>query len=384
MSDAAPAPDIAVLGGGIAGLSIAWRLLRRGLAVTVVAGQQPSASTIAAGMLAPMPEIGLNPALGRLASAGLRAYPEFLDALAEDTDLRTGFEGSGLLRVAYGAEDAEVLREQVGTYEAAGMPSRWLDARACLAEVPGLGGAGLSGGLLSYDEAQVQPEWLLAALRDAIRRRGGVVVEAQAADVSPHGGRVTVTLEVAGLRQQLEAGKAVLALGSWSGAIPGVVLPVRPVKGQLLAFAGRPGPSRIVYWGHDYLLAKPDGSVILGATMEEAGFSLVPDERAQDLRHVLQRLWPALVEAPAIARAGLRPASPDGMPLTGWLPGGDLYAFTAHFRNGFLLAPLAGRLAANEIADGRQEEMLTSLRPDRFEKSGVEHRLGRPPGPPTL
>jgi glycine oxidase len=374
MSDAAPAPDVAVLGGGIAGLSIAWPLLRRGLAVTVVAGQQPSASTIAAGMLAPMPETGLNPALGRLAAAGLRAYPEFLDALAEDTDLRTGFEGSGLLRVAYGAKEAEALREQVGTYEAAGMPSRWLDARACLAEVPGLGGAGLSGGLLSYDEAQVQPEWLLAALRDAIRRRGGVLVEAQAVDVLPARGRVTVTLDVAGLRHHLEAGKAVLALGSWSGAIPGVVLPVHPVKGQLLAFARRAGPARIVYWGHDYLLAKPDGSVILGGTMEEAGFSFVPDERAQDLRHLLRRLWPALAEAPAIARAGLRPASPDGMPLTGWLRGGDLYAFTAHFRNGFLLAPLAGRLAANEIADGRPEEMLTPLRPDRFEKSGVEHR----------
>jgi glycine oxidase len=374
LNRAASSPDVVVLGGGIAGVCIAWRLLRRGLAVTVVEGHQPSASAIAAGMLAPMPETGLNPALGRLASEGLRAYPEFLSTLAEDTGMRTGFERSGLLRVAYGAEEAEALREQVGLYEAAGMPSRWLDARSCLAEVPGLGGGGLTGGLLSYDEAQVQPEWLLAAIRDAILRRGGAIVEAQAVGVSPHGGSVTVTLEAGGVRHRLEAGTTVIALGSWSGAIQGAVLPVRPVKGQLLAFAGQAGPSRIVYWGHDYVLAKPDGSVILGGTMEEAGFSLVPDERAQDLRHALKRLWPALAQAPAIARAGLRPASPDGLPLTGWLGGHDLYAFTAHFRNGFLLAPLAGRLAANEIVDGGQEELLRPLRPDRFEKSGAEHR----------
>ena len=374
MNGTGTAPDVAVLGGGIAGLSIAWWLLRRGLAVTLVAGRQPAASTIAAGMLAPMPETSLNPALGRLASEGLRAYPQFLGALAEDTDLGTGFERSGLLRVAYGADEAELLREQVGTYEAAGMPSRWLDPRSCLAEVPGLGGVGLAGGLLSYEEAHVQPEWLLAALRAAIRQRGGVMLDAQAMDVSPRGGSVTVTVDAAGLRQQLEARTAVLALGSWSGAIEGVVLPVRPVKGQLLAFAGGPGPSRILYWGHNYLLAKPDGGVILGGTMEEAGFSLVPDERAQDLRQLLQRLWPALSEAPAMARAGLRPASPDGLPITGWLHGRDLYAFTAHLRNGFLLAPLAGRLAANEIADGGQEDLLRPLRPDRFEKRGAERR----------
>ena len=371
MRSASASPEVVVLGGGIAGLSIAWRLLRRGLAVTVVAGQQPSASTVAAGMLAPMPETGLNPALGRLATEGLRAYPEFLQTLAEDTDMPTGFERSGLLRVAYRAEDAEVLREQVGTYEAAGMPSRWLDPRSCRAEVAGLGADGLAGGLLSYEEAQVQPEWLLGALKAAILGRGGAIVEAAVVRVSPQGGGVAVTLEAGSVGREVAARVVVLALGSWSGLIPGAGLPVRPVKGQLLAFANAPGPSRIVYWGHNYLVAKPDGSVILGGTMEEAGFSVVPDAGAEGLRHVLDRLYPALVEAPASARAGLRPASPDGLPLTGWLQGGDLYAFTAHFRNGFLLAPLAGRLAANEIVDGVEEGLLKTLRPGRFETSGA-------------
>ena len=187
--------------------------------------------------------------------------------------------------------------------------------------------------------------------------------------VARNRGSVTVTVSTQAVQQQLSADVAVLALGSWSGAVAGVTLPVRPVKGQLLVFPGGAGPERIVYWGHNYLLTKPDGSVIVGATMEEAGFSIVTDQHAQELRPVLERMWPGLAEAPATARAGLRPASPDGLPISGWLPGGDVYAFTAHFRNGFLLSPLAARLAANEIGGGGDEELLRGLRPGRFEPS---------------
>lgn len=366
MSGAASAAAVVVLGGGIAGWTIAWQLLRRGMSVRLVAGQEPMASAVAAGMLAPMPETSINPSLGRLGAEALRAYPEFLDSLAEDTSMRTGFERSGVLRVAYGSPEAEALREQVGTYEAAGMPSRWLDRAACAREVPGIAETGLTGGLLSYEEAQVQPDWLLAALRQAFARRGGELVEAEVLAIAPHQGSVTISLAGAAAPEQLTADVAVLALGSWSGAVAGVTLPVRPVKGQLLVFPTGPGPSRILYWGHDYLLTKPDGSVILGATMEEAGFSTATDERADELRPVLRKLWPVLADAPATARAGLRPAAPDGLPISGWLPGGDVYAFTAHFRNGFLLAPLAARLAGNEIATGREEALLRALRPGRF------------------
>jgi glycine/D-amino acid oxidase-like deaminating enzyme len=309
--------------------------------------------------------------LGRLGAEALRAYPDFLGSLAEDTPMRTGFERSGVLRVAYGSSESDALREQVGTYEAAGMPSRWLDPAATAQEVPGINEAGLSGGLLSYEEAQVHPEWLLAALRDAFIRRGGLVVEAEVLDVTPGGGSVTITINAGAVRERLSADLAAVALGSWSGAVAGLPLPVRPIKGQLLVFRGGAGPARIVYWGHNYVLTKPDGSVILGATMEEAGFSVTTDENAEELRRVLPGLWPALTDAPAIARAGLRPASPDGLPIVGWLPAGDVYVFTAHLRNGFLLSPLTARLAGNEIVGGPEEDLLRALRPGRFEDRGV-------------
>jgi glycine oxidase len=367
----AGAAEAVVLGGGIAGCTVAWQLVRRGLSVRLVSGREPMASAVAAGMLAPMPETSINPSLGRLGAEALRAYPAFLAELGEDTPGRTGFERTGLLRLAFSSSEAEALREQVGTYEAAGMPSRWLDAAACAREVPGINREGLSGGLLSYEESQVQPDWLLAALRDAFQRRGGALLEAEVLEIAPTQRGVTITLAPGAPAQRLSADVAVLALGSWSGAVAGVSLPVRPVKGQLLVFPNGAGPGRILYWGHNYLLTKPDGSVIMGATMEEAGFSTVTDDQAETLRTILRRLWPVLADVPASPRAGLRPASPDGLPISGWLAEGNVYAFTAHFRNGFLLAPLAAGLAAKEIVGDGEEDLLRNLRPGRFEPRGA-------------
>ncbi len=308
-------PDVAVLGAGIAGLSIAWQLLRRGAKVSIISGVEPAASAVAAG-------------------------------------------------VAYGDDEAVAIRDNVGAYEAAGMPSQWLDTRACVKEAPGLGATGLRGGLVSYEEAQVQADWVLAALRDAITRRGGNFVDAEVAGVTPKGTGVAVRLGAAGSTEELTTPAAIVAMGSWSGTLPGASVPVRPVKGQLLTFDGPVGPRPIVYWGHNYLLTKPDATVVLGATMEEAGFTLDIDAGAESLRDVLEPLWPSLRSQPALARAGLRPAAPDGLPVIGWVAPG-VYAFTAHYRNGFLLSPLTSALAAREVIDGGAEEALSRFRPDR-------------------
>ncbi|MEA2646707.1 MAG: glycine oxidase, partial [Chloroflexota bacterium] len=139
---------VAVLGGGVAGLAIAWELLRAGAEVTIVRApaSHPPTSLVAAGILAPMAETAINPGIGRVASEALHGYPAFLAALAEDTDLPTGYQRSGVLRTAYSQAAAEALREGVGAYESAGVPSRWLRPADCAAEVPGIGTEGLVGG----------------------------------------------------------------------------------------------------------------------------------------------------------------------------------------------------------------------------------------------
>lgn len=360
---------VIVVGGGIAGLSLAWELGRRGAAVTVLRSDRPAASPIAAGMLAPMAEVAINPGLGRLAADALRYYPAFLEELADDTGIDPGFAPSGVLRLAYGDSEAVALRETVGQYEAAGMPSHWLSPAAAAREVPGLGVVDLAGGLMSFDEAQVQPTWLLAALEGAIVTRGGAIEVAAVESVGEAGNGV----EVSTAEGIITADHAVLALGSWSSTLPGLDLAVSPVKGQLLVFpVGSPGPGPILYRGHDYLLTKADGSVILGGTMEpDAGYSTEPDAVAESLRRLLPGLWPALVGLPAVARAGLRPAAGDGLPVIGAVPGHPhVYAFTAHFRNGFLLAPMSAKLAAGEILERRQAPLLRAMRPGRLTKPG--------------
>ncbi|MFY9615926.1 MAG: FAD-dependent oxidoreductase, partial [Candidatus Dormiibacterota bacterium] len=227
------------------------------------------------------------------------------------------------------------------------------------------GTVGLAGGLLSFDEAQVQPAWLLAALEDGIVARGGEVVEAEVEAVEEAGDSAHVRTGDG----VMAAGRAVLALGSWSGTLPGLDYPVRPVKGQLLAFpAGAPGPEVIIYRDHNYLLTKADGTVVLGGTVEtDAGFSVTPDERVEELRRLLPVLWPGLVGAEADVRVGLRPAAPDGLPVIGGLPSlPHTYIFTAHYRNGFLLSPYSARLAADEILEVREAPLLRPMRPGRL------------------
>ena len=354
---------VVVVGGGFAGLTIGWELARSGADVSVVRSDRPRASLVAAGMLAPMPESASTVALLRLASEALHHYPRFLETLAEDTNRDVGFRRSGVLRIA--ADDAErvALREEVGSYEAAGLPSQWLDARSARQLAPGLPGS-IAGGLLSFDEAQVQPAWLLEALEEAGFRRGvtfaaGEVTAIRATDTS-------ASVEVDG-HPRLEADRLVLAAGSWSTALGGELVPVRPVKGQLLVFAAAQGPEPILYSGHNYLVSKPDGTVLLGGTMADAGYSFDPDPEAEQLRDLLPQLWPPLVGAGATVRVGLRPAAPDGLPVCGPIPGmRAAYAFTGHYRNGFLLCPHGARLAAGEILEGARSALFTPLRPARF------------------
>jgi glycine/D-amino acid oxidase-like deaminating enzyme len=244
-----------------------------------------------------MPETSLNPAIGRLAVESLGAYPAFLERLAEDTELPTGFLRSGVLRLAYGGDAAGYLQARLDDYAAAGLAAEWLTSERCVERAPGLSAEGLSGGLLCADEAQVHGGWLLAALEEAATERGARVRVERIAAVDGKAEPVRLGLQTG---QSLSCDRLVWALGSWSGKVPGLTLPVHPVKGQLLVFPQAAGPGPILFHGSRYLLSKADGSVILGATMEEdAGFSLEKTAAVEELRDELERLWPDLAGRPA-------------------------------------------------------------------------------------
>lgn len=341
--------DVVVVGGGVIGLACAHEAARRGLSVVVAERDSvgAGASGVAAGMLAPVTEaeFGEERLLGMSIEAR-RRWPAFAAGLGLDGSLRE----DGALVVAADRDDAEELQRLHGLQERLGLDARWLGPRALRRLEPGLSPR-VSGGIEAPGDASVDPSEVVAALAGALREEGGELREgANVESLAREDGRVTGV--VIG-EEQIRAGSVVLAAGAWSGGLGAG--PVRPVKGQLLELAvrpGRPAPiERVVRTPRCYLVPRDGGRVILGATVEEQGFdTTVTAEGVFDLLENAREVLPDVGELELVrARAGLRPGTPDNLPLVGAGPEPGLVLATGHGRNGILHAPLAAELVAREL-----------------------------------
>jgi glycine oxidase len=365
--------DVIVVGAGLIGLAIAFELTERGASVRVFDRGAPgrAASWAGAGMLAPYTERVQNEALLAFCAASLSEYSSFvrraLDAGGVDAQLSL----DGVLHAAFDERGAEALRRQARALRARGVANEELDRGATLAEAPWLG-AGVAGGLLVRSEGRVDNRRLGRALVAACVARGARVERDASVAVECDSRRV---LGVRTGRGFVPARAVVNACGAWSAALPGVpascLPPVRPVKGQMLALASPAGLVRHATWLPDaYLVPRDDGRLLVGATSEAAGF----DERVTaDGVHRL--LAGVLAVAPALAGftlteswAGLRPATPDGLPFLGPTPIEGLFLATGHYRNGILLAPATARAIADLIVDGRSE----AIAPFALARAGTE------------
>ena len=360
-----------MIGAGLVGLSCAWRAARRGLSVLVVDRADAAgagSSGVAAGMLAPVTEadFGEQRLLG-VNLAGRARWPAFAAELEERTGLPTGYRESGALVVAADRDDAEALRRLHDFQRSLGLETEWLGPRACRRLEPGLSPR-IAGGILAHGDAQADPRATGRALAAAVDELAlGVEVEA----VEHERGGVTGVRTSAG---SIECGAVVVAAGAWSAALApeGEGPPVRPVKGQILELRVRAAMEeplrRIVRTPRCYLLARGDGRVILGATVEEQGFDTAVT--AGGVHRLLEAAWEVLPEVGELelveARAGLRPGTPDNGALVG--PGdfeGLVWA-TGHWRNGVLLAPLTGDAVAELLAEGTLPAEVAPLAPERF------------------
>ena len=317
-----------MVGGGVIGLSAAWRLAGRGHTVTLYDPAPGSgASYVAAGMLAPVTEVhyGEETVLEmNLESA--RRYPQFVAELERVTDLPTGYQPSGTLVVARDGDDLAALERLSSFQRDLGLDVTRVRAGICRELEPGLA-PGIRGGLLVAGDHQVNPRLLLTALLDACHRAGVRFVSERVSEVP--------TGDV-----------AVIAAGCWSGDIAGVDIPVRPVKGQLVRLRGKAGIERTIRGLDCYIVPRPDGEVVVGATVEERGFDTTVTAGAiHELLRAAVELVPDVGELELVeASAGLRPATPDNVPLIERR--GDVVIATGHYRNGVLLAPLtADRVA---------------------------------------
>jgi len=362
-----------VIGAGIAGCAVGYELARRGASVQIIDDRHPGmgATQASAGMLAPFTEAkDRNRTFLDLAVRSLDLYDDFVSRVTDASKMPIGYKRTGTIDVASTGDRMASLREIASRLTSRGVSLSLLDAAETRAEEPQLGES-VVGSLRIGAHGYVQAGELTRALAQAARRHGAHIVEGSRA-------RAIVTrdgdLVVETGRGSLTAGAVVVTAGSWSGQIavgdqPSRV-PVRPVRGQLLHLAWQGAPLGRVTWGdHCYLVPWDDGTVLVGATMEEVGF----DERTtvDGVRRLMTAacdLVPAAAGAALLsARVGLRPGTPDDLPIIGWSGAMPNVMFaTGHFRNGVLLAPLTAQLVARAMIDNTIDPALDAIGPQRF------------------
>jgi glycine oxidase len=364
--------DAIFVGGGIIGLSCAWRAAQHGARVAVLERAEPpaGATNVAAGMLAPVGELSFGePQLLELTLAAARLYPEFVAELEGAAGESTGYRREGALHVALDPDEAAQLRRVHDLQRSLGLEAEWLAPRRCRDLEPGLTPS-FNGGVHAPDEASIDPRALARALATALRGEGGELRTGCEVVDGIFGGDRLVGVRTAG-GEELRADAVVLCNGAWAGGTEWLPEharpPVRPVKGEVVELRGRdgaPAPARrIVCSERVYLVPRADGRLIVGATEEERGFdTIVSAGGVLELLREAYRLLPEVAEMELVGTiAGLRPGTPDNLPLIG--PGAidGLLLATGHFRNGILLAPLTAERIATELAG---ESPRSQFQPD--------------------
>ena len=408
---------VVVTGGGVIGLSIAWRAAQRGFSVTL-ADPSPGqgASYAAAGMLTPVSEAAYTEKeLFALGAASLGRYPAFAAELAVASGEPASFRTAGTLQIGYDADDLAVIDELHALQDSLGVPGQRLTARECRRLEPMLDPS-VRGGLLAEADGSVDPRQLTRALLAATERAGvrlirqpveGILTgpgdrwpgdggpgDRRSGDGGPGDGLGTGpragagggmdqpgSERAGGVRladgSTITADWTVLAAGWNSAAIEGLpadcVPPVRPVKGQVARLRAPDGFLRrtvrgIVRGSSVYLVPRDNGELVLGATQEDLG----PDTRVTagglwELLRDARALVPGITElefTEAVAR--LRPGTPDNAPVLGPCRMAGLVLATGHFRNGVLLTPVTADIIVGYLETGQMPEIAAHFTIDRF------------------
>ena len=349
--------DVLVVGGGVIGASIAWRLARQRTRVMLldVASVGAEASSAAAGMLGPPGDFDTSSHLWKFALASLANYHEFAASIASDSGCPVELRHSGAVDVAFTEDELRGLSDRAARQRGYGVRSHIVSNRR-LCELAPLLSDGAVGGVHYPDDLTVDPQALMQALETACLNRGVFIVQGTPV-LSLQAGADSVT---ATLRDRaFEGAFAVIAAGAWSQDIqvtidgqPRALPQSFPVKGHLLGYrldAGSLGTT--VRHGHTYVLQRAEGFTVAGSSLEDAGYdrSLNADVIA-DLRTRAAALVPALDSLePERAWIGFRPATPSSEPHIGRVGSSRIWLAYGHYRNGILLAPATAERVAGEI-----------------------------------
>jgi glycine oxidase len=380
--------DVVVVGGGAIGLASAWRLACRGASVTLVDPEPGSgASGVAAGMLAPVTEARMGEeALLRLNLASWSRWPGFAAEVEAASGSSVGYRADGTLVAALDAGDRAALDDLAARHQAMGLDVTALRGREVRRLEPGLA-PGVRAGFLAAAERSVDPPALVEALRRAATAAGvGFVAAAvERIEAAPTTGRVAgVVVADGAASRRIDAAAVVLAAGCRSAGIAGLPEaarpPVRPVRGEVLTLRQPPGPPLVthtlrglVHGFTVYLVPRADGRLVVGATVQERGWDTrVTAGGAYELLRDALALVPGLDDAELVAaRAGLRPGTPDDLPLIGRSAMEGLVVATGHYRNGILLTPITAEAVVAAVAGDPPPPEVGACDPRRFEQVRV-------------
>ena len=355
-----------IVGGGVIGLSLARQLAGRKSVLLLDRGSTgQGTSRAAAGMLTPLSEADDQGPFFRLCRASHAMYAGFVKDVEAESQVHLGYSAEGLLFVASTDQAAQVLRRRYEWQKNAGFPVELVSEEGVRKMEP-LITLPVHTAVFISDESSLAPRLLAKALLAACVNRGVEVrTVAQVDSVGPNCVRIDSEI--------LEADNIVIASGVWSGEISGLqpAIPVHPRKGQILSLGMPAGAFRhMIRWEGSYFSPRKTGELVVGATNEDAGFDL--SNTPAGLGRLLmdaQQMSTHVAQYPILETwTGLRPATPDGLPILGKSAVPGVYYATGHYRNGVLLAPITATIVA-DLIEGRDPAFpIDAYSPARFEK----------------
>ena len=364
---------ILIIGAGVIGLSLGWKLLQAGRRVTLLEKGETAreASWVGAGMLAPVGEVHFKEeGIMRLGRESLALYPDFVAELRAFTGMEVEYRTEGMLGVSLHADDTAEMRRLFEFQLELGLNVEWLGADRIQRLEPSLTHNAV-GGIFAPGDHSIDTRALNAALKAAFLKAGGELLENTPVDEvclseqAPH--------KVIAGGQEYAAETLVLAAGAWSGMIPGLqgaLRPlVRPVKGQIITLQAQPGFLTHTLRTVDvYMVPRADGRVVVGATVEEMGFNR--DITVGGVFELLRGAWralPGVYEMPLLETVvGFRPGSRDNAPLLGETDIPGFFLATGHYRNGILNAPATAVYLSRQITGQSVPEFFGEFSPGRF------------------
>jgi glycine oxidase len=356
--------DVIVIGGGVIGLSIARELAGRKSVLLLDRGPTgQGTSRAAAGMLTPLSEADDQGPFFQLSRASHALYPKFVEELMHESGLDVGYSSEGLLCLASSEDAATTLRRRYDWQKRAGFDVELLSADDVHKMEP-LITAPICAAVFMPGERGVTPRRLVNALREACSNRGAEV------RTGLHVERVTENTVHVG-HMKLEASSIVIASGVWSAEFAGLnpPIPVYPRKGQILSLAMPPGAFRkMIRWGTSYFMPRNTDELVVGATNEDSGFDLSNTPAGLGrLLNDAQQISSHVGSYPILETwTGLRPATPDGLPIIGSSAIPGVYYATGHYRNGVLLAPITASIVADLVENRKPSIAIDAYAPSRF------------------